>query len=263
MSGLDDACREVATMLDFHLEGAEFGQSPVSQAADVDGAILHYQAIGICELLLDAEVDAFFHHLIRGAQVRKWFLEQARTSAGFPERSLRASNGNGIFGAIAAFQWPLARDIAALSPGAWMQEVEYEDDFAHMHFIHRYLASAPPTELADIVNRFEKALEGGPSPRLALCKAVLARDPDAGAEAITALIDGHRAELAHMKKFSLYATEDLFLPLSAIYVEGLAWLSLLETAGVVLPGEYTYCPSLARRKNYAPFEVTTFPRLPL
>ena len=66
-----------------------------------------------------------------------------------------------------------------------------------------------------------------------------------------------------MKKYSVFATEDFFIPTSAIFVEGLAWLSLLEIAGVGLPNEYTYCPSLARRKHYAPFVVTTFPSVPL
>ena len=263
MSELTEACEEIALAIDFHIQGCLRGVAPGSVAADADAVTTYYQAIGICELLLDAEVDAFFHHLIRSAQARRWLLDRSRAAPGHPESVIRASNTSGLFGAIAAFQWPLARDVAARSPVTWLDEVEYEDDFCYSHFLHRYLLSAPEAELASILTRFEAALEGQGSARLGLCRVLSSRDRAAGAAAFEALIEEQSAKIQKMQATSIYATEGLFLPLSSIFIEGLAWLSLLDATGIVLAGEYMYCPSLARKKGYAPFEVSTFPALPL
>lgn len=262
MSELDGICQDIALYLEFFIDGAMRSAGADGQAKSADAVVTYYQAMGICELLLDAEVDAFFHHLIRSAQTRKWILEKSRTP-GYPALVVRAGNVRGLHAAIAASQWGLAREIAALSPQDVLGEVEYEDDFCYAHFLHRYVLAAPHAELSAIVARFDGALEGGASTRRDLCRALLARDAKACEEAFAALIEEQTETVARKKAESLEATEGLFYPMSSIYVEGLAWLALLDAAGVSMPGEHAYCPSLARRKRYAPFQVTTFPAVPL
>src|SRR5262245_51484011 len=139
MSELADVSMEIALRLEFHIDGAMNAGGPEGQASNADAVTTYYQAIGICELLLDAEVDAFFHHLIRSAQTRRWILEKSHAGPGYPEKIVRASNVRGLHGSIAAYQWNLAREIAALSPTAWLAAVEYEDDFCYAHVLHRYL----------------------------------------------------------------------------------------------------------------------------
>ncbi len=271
MGAFDEICRDIATYLEFHIDGAMNSSEPESEASNADCVSTYFQAMGICELLVDAEVDAFFHHLIRSAQARVWLLERAAAQQGYPELVIRASQLTGFFGAVAAEQWPLARTIARLSVKSWSRTVEYEEDYACAHFLHRHVLTAGPTppevagptELADILDRMETALEGGPSERLGLARALLARDADLAAEAMNAFVDGQTALFDRMRRLSLSATEGLFTLRSSISVEGLAWLALFEQAGIRLRDEYPYCPSLVRSKPYAPFEVTLFPAVPL
>lgn len=263
METLAAASDELVTILNFHIDGTLQSSDAEQQAVNADAVCTHYQAVGICELLLDAEVDAFFHHLIRSAQTRRWLLERNQRQPGYPERIVKASNARGLHAALAARAWPLARDIAALTATEWLPEVEYEDDFCAAHFLHRYLLGVDRTELLAVVARFEGALEGGTSPSLDLCQGLLSRDKGACEAAFEALIEQRKDKIRTMKRASVYAADALFRPLSAIFVEGLSWLSLLEAAGVQMKEEYVYCPSLARRSTYSPFEVTTFPAVPL
>lgn len=254
---------ELVTYLEFHIDGALSSASVEQQASDADAVCLYYQAVGICELLLDGEVDAFFHHLIRSAQSRLWLLERSRRTPGYPRRAIKASNTRGLNAAIAARQWPLARAIAESTTSDWWSDVEYEDDFCAAHFVHRHLLSAQEAELRDILARFEVALEGQSSATFDLCRGLLSRDQGDCEAAFGALLEQRKERIADMKRSSVYATDGLFRPQSSIYLEGLAWLSLLEAAGVRMAAEFPYCPSLARKASYAPFVVTTFPGVPL
>ncbi len=263
MESLAEVSEELVTLLNFHVEGATQVAEPLQQLANADAVCTYYQAVGICELLLDAEVDAFFHHLIRSAQSRRWMLERSPSLESPPLKLLKASNARGLHGAMAARQWGLARDIARLSGTACAEGTEYEDDFCCAHFLHRYVQDAPPEELQSILERFEAALEGGASSHFELCRHLLARSQEGCSQAFSELLDERAAKLRKMKRESAYASDALFVPLSSVFVEGLAWLSLMEKAGLKTEAEYPYCPSLARRESYAPFVVSTFPSLPL
>jgi hypothetical protein len=263
MESLAEVSEELVTLLNFHIAGATRATEPLQQLADADAAGTYYQAVGICELLLDAEVDAFFHHLIRGAQCRRWLLERSQSLEAPPLKLLKASNTRGLHAALAARQWGLARDIARLSRTSCAEDTEYEDDFHAAHFLHRYLLEAPREELQAILDRFEAVLEGASSPRFELCRHLLARSQRGCDEAFAELLEERAAKLRKMKRESAYASDALFLPLSSIFVEGLAWLSLMEQAGLRTEAEYPSCPSLARRSRYAPFVVSTFPSVPL
>jgi hypothetical protein len=263
METLDEASEELVTLLNFHIEGAMESSDPIEQISNAGAVCIYYQGVGISELLLDAEVDAFFHHLIRSAQSRLWVLEHCQALSAPPLKLFKASNTGGFHAALAARQWDLARRIAQVSPTACLTDVEYEDDFCSAHFLHRYMLEAPPQELHAVLGRFEAVLEGDKSPWFELCRYMLARDHAGCARAFASLLEERTHKLTKMKRESVYATDSLFLPQSSIFVEGLAWLSLMERAGIPTEAEYPYCPSLARRVKYAPFEVTTFPSLPL
>jgi hypothetical protein len=250
---LADIAEELIIYLRFHVAGAMDAPDPDAVATAADSACTYYQAVAICELLLDAEVDAFFHHMIRSARSRKWLLERAATTAGFPPKPTRASNGKGFFAALVANDWALAKQIADLSPRQWQPTMEYEDDFWYAHLLHRIAAGDAEPALNGALAEYARALEGDEPPRFRLCRALLARTEEPALEAFADLLEDRRKELETMKKTSLLATDDLFPPFAAIYVEGLAWLRLLARAGIATEVEYPFCPSLARAEQYAPF----------
>jgi len=253
---LGDIAEELVIYLRFHVLAAMEAPDPHAIANGADAACTYYQGVAICELLLDAEVDAFFHHMLRSARARKWLLERAVAGLGFPEKPLRASNNKGFFAAIVANEWALAREIAVLSPLEWKDGLEYEDDFWYSHFLHRRLVGDAEPVLRAILTEYSRALGGDEPPRYRLCEALLAADHEPALAAFGDLIDEHRQELNTMRERSLLATDDLFAPFSAVYVEGLAWLRLLTRAGVSTDRDYPFCPSLARAEQFAPFAAS-------
>lgn len=104
METLDDASQELVTLLNFHIEGAVESSDSIEQISNADAVYVYYQGVGICELLLDAEVDGFFHHLIRSAQSRLWVLERCQALGAPPLKLFKASNTGGLHAALAARQ---------------------------------------------------------------------------------------------------------------------------------------------------------------
>jgi hypothetical protein len=253
MSDLASVADDLVVYLRFHISSALRATDPEAIAVAADSACSYYQGVGICELLLDAEVDAFFHHMIRSARSRRWLLRRARLQPGFPDKLLKASNTRGLFAAIVANDFALAKEIAELSANSWNRRVEYEDDFVYAHLLHRVVAGDPPPLLGGILANYRRVLEDVETPRVRLCTGYLEASQDLALEAFVDLLEERRAEMETMKKTSVLATDELFAAWSAIYVEGLAWLRLLTRTGLETEAEYIFCPSLARVGQYAPF----------
>jgi hypothetical protein len=223
-----------------------------------DAVCTYYQGVAIMELLLDAEVDTLFHHMIRSARTRRWLLTRAK-GAGATHKLLKASNTRGLFAALVAADWSLAGEIAALSSRAWQERFEYEDDFWYAHFLHRFIAGDDPGTLTSVLAEYARALDGDEPARLQLCRALLAVNQELASDAFEQLLLDRKEQLDEMRATSILATDDLFLPFSAVYVEGLAWLRLLERAGLRTSTEYPLCPSLARSEQRTPYVSLGFP----
>jgi hypothetical protein len=256
MEDLADVATDLVTYLGFHIDGVHQATAPQAIAVAADSACAYYQGVGICELLLDAEVDAFFHHMIRSARARLWLLRRAQGQAGFPEKILKPGNTRGLWGAILSKEWGLARDIAELSSRRWNPKVEYEEDFRYADFVHRVVAGDSIDVQRGLLDHYARALEGDEPPRLRLGRGLVSGDAGGAADAFSDLIDDRRRELEEIETKTLMGTDELFAPLSAIYVEGLAWLRLLERAGIPTASDYAYCPSLARVAQFAAYTPT-------
>jgi immunity protein 49 of polymorphic toxin system len=220
-----------------------------------------YRAIGICLLLQDADTDAFFHWLIQAAVARRHQLRGLQRAGLAREPVRRASLLAGFVDAVAASQWALAGEIAALSADAWMEGEEYEDDFAWGRFLHLAARDTPDLMAlrAEMV-RLEHALEGGTSVRLDLCRALLSRDQSAFDAAFDALLAEHEASTtAILESDSSRAQDVCFEPNRLVLVEGLAVLRLAERLGLRTRREYPFCPGAARLATYAPFEPLAWP----
>ena len=250
-------------MLEVSIDGVEQATDVADVAEQADAVCTYYQGVGICELPLDAETDAFFHQMIRSAQTRRWLLERcARLPPDQVPDVAIASNTRGLFAALLARQWGLAADISRLSPATPRLDTEYDDDFWYARALHLILLGAPQADVDAALASFAEALQGDDSPRLDLLRALLDRDAEGAAKGFEALLEERDAKLARLKKQTA-SRDSLFKPFSAIYVEGLAWLALLERAGLPTEPDYTCCPALARLKKYAPFQATTFPGVSL
>lgn len=226
-----------------------------------------HRAFGICILLVEGDPDAFFHGLIQSAVIRRYYLRRCKLEQLPFERDARASMVGPFLDAVAANQWKLAREIAALSPSIWMQGHEYEDDFAWALFLHRAGAEAPSEPaMKGALDQLERALEGALSARLELGRALLAKDQDAFEAAFDGLLAEYErtmGELAEPKRNSLLADDYTFEPSRFVFVEGLALLRLAEARGLRTRAEYPLCPGPARAASYAPFSPYAWPYLGL
>ena len=135
--------------------------------------------IGIAILLASGEQARYRECLVRSAWAR---LHQLRCAGALqpPARSRATSFGEGLFDALAAGHWRLAHDIAEACPPGWIPEGEYEDDFCHVRLIGLYTGDSPPEPAAvqALLDRHAQVLDGARTPRLALGRALYARDAD-------------------------------------------------------------------------------------
>src|SRR5262249_25838852 len=103
-----------------------------------------------------------------------------------------------FFDAVAAQSLDVAKDIAALASADWLSKDEYEDDYCYARFLY-LLVTGPADqragEMSDLLARFERALDGDESPRLQVCRALLARDSDAFGQAFADLLSQRAGEL--------------------------------------------------------------------
>jgi hypothetical protein len=258
MGELAEDAEELVTYLGFHIDNLGQATDPEDIAVAADSACAYFQGLGICELLLDAELDPFFHHMIRSGRSRRWLLRRAQKQAGFPVKILKPSNTRGLFGALVAADWALAKEIADLSAQRWDDQWEYEDDFCYAHLLHRRLAGDPEPVQRALLGEYARALDGDEPPRFRLCRGLLDRDGEATAAAFTDLLADRREEMKELGN-SVMGSDELFGPFSAVYVEGLAWLRLLDQAGLPTESEYPFCPSLARVTEFGAYVPGGFP----
>lgn len=263
MSDLASMCQNIVGILNFNITSAENSPDPGPSSLYADGVVNYYAAVAVCELLLDADVDEFFHDLIRSAQTRKWLLERAQNEQGLSPKALKASNTMGLFAALAANQWDLARQIARLAPTACSPGVEYEEDFYYADFLHGFLLGRDQDALAGTLEKLEEVLQGDPLAELGLCKTLLQPSAEEAKEALESFLSTRQVDNEHKKEKTALGTDAKFIVLSLVSIEGLAWLRLLEHVGIPTEKEYPMCPGLARKTTYAPFVPSSFPGVPL
>lgn len=216
------------------------------------------RAMAISYLLLDADTNAFYTELVISAQARRHYLARC-AKGGYADFYGVCSRWDPLFDALAARAASIARDIASLSPADWLEGAEYEDDYCYARFLHRYIAGdAQRHELEAILARFEAALEGASSARLALCKALLDRNQAAFDAAFDELLTDRSIEVEEERTGR--AVEDVCAAVCTyVFVEGLGLLWLAESAGLKTQREYPSCPALARLPMTEPWPADNFP----
>jgi Immunity protein 49 len=224
----------------------------------------YFRAIGTCQLLIRADTDAFFHGLLRSALTWSWYLERSLLEGTFGDPARKASFVAPFADALAASRPRLAARLAELAPTEWRPDYEYEDDYLFARFLFAAARGDESSkgELAELLQRWERVLEGGEDLRLQVCEALTTRDSPGFDAAFLALVHEREARFAARadpETDGVAAYDYDFVPNWRIWVEGLALLRLAEERGLELRAEYPTCPSIARSREYAELPPSAFP----
>lgn len=207
-----------------------------------------FQALGICYLLTAADVDKFRENLVRSGHARRYFLRKSQEEGNDQDRHLAISRSEAFLDSVVAGDLNLARDIEHLSSEVWERDWEYEDDFCFFLFLHKLVKHPVPLsegELRAILDRFERALEGGISSRLNVCKSLATHDEMAFTETLRVLLVEEQEKFDD-KRSSIMASRLPFWPRSFVSVEGLALLKIAGIVGMRIDTEFLLCPQEAR-----------------
>jgi hypothetical protein len=211
------------------------------------------RAAAVIVLLTKGDADGFYHNLIRSGRVRETYLRRVAAAGRLDDHHYASGRYGGFTDAVAAGEWVLAGRIAAASPPDFRDGHEYEDDYCYAQILHRLATPAPPEdEIARFIERFEAYLDGDPSPRFDLCKALAQTDQAAFDAAFEDLLAQRDNEIAAAKARG-QVEEPPVVALRMVYVEGLAVLRLAEARGLQTEPDYRFCPALARAPMVKPF----------
>lgn len=215
-----------------------------------------FQGVGICRLLVDADLPKFRENLVRSAQTRRYHLRHAHAEAALDDRFLGLSRVDAIFDGIVAGADDLVREIVALSVEQWHEGWEYEDDHCYYLFFHRLATQsgfAVSAEAPALLKRFEQVLDGQVSPRRDLCQAIVDQHPEHFHDALEAFLAQRKAMLDEQRIcITEYTAQALFWPQSFVSIEALAWLRLTESLGFPMLDEFMFCPREARARGTPP-----------
>lgn len=211
------------------------------------------RAAAIIALLAKGDPDLYYHNLMRAVRCRLQYLQQCMSRGRTSEHHQASSRLNGFLAAVAAVDFLTARQIISLSPVTWLEGHEYEDDYCFAQILHGLLAARADNErLQQLLDRFDRVLEGKPDARLELVKAIVARDQTAFDVALDGFIAARTAQLEE-DEARHRIVEPVMMAERQIYIDGLALLQIAERLGFSLQPEYLYLPSLARVPMQKPF----------
>jgi hypothetical protein len=249
---LSDYSEAVAYDASFWLSAFTNPSYPVDQLGQVCVSTCDkLRTLAIIALVAKGDHRAFTHNLVRSGRCRLRYLQRVQAGAQ-PDHHDASARIAPFFDAVAAADFALARQIAALSPVQWRQGHEYEDDFCHAQIAHAVLAPvADVARIDSLFARWEKVLDGQADARVPVLRALAHGDKDGFDPAFEALVqerdDAIAAERdrARIEEFDVIAARQLF-------VDGLALLRMATQLGLSTQDEYRGCPSLARQVTREP-----------
>lgn len=212
-----------------------------------------FRALAIIALLARADTDSFYHHLIRSGLARETYLRRANLLGIGDDHHQGSGRYEPLLDALAAGDLALIRRIIDLSPSQWLRGHEYEDDYCYAQLIHALVTGRSATpETATVIERFQAVLEGNPSARYQLSRALIEQNQAAFDDSFEALLD-HRADQILADKAKGQLEEPQVVAQRQVFVEGLALLRLAALRGLSTQLEYRFCPSIARLPMVKPF----------
>jgi hypothetical protein len=244
---LSDYAQIVAYDIAFWLTALRNPAYPLQQLGEVCiDAQAKLRTAAIIALLSKGDADTFSHNLVRSGRCRVTYLQRVQASGG-SEHHDASSRIEPFFDAVAAADFALARQIAALSPREWRRGHEYEDDFCHAQLAFAVIAPAADVARTEaLFERWEQVLDGQPDARLPVLRALARRDGAAFEPAFEALLDAHAAQIQAERERARIEEPGLIAGWQ-LWVDGLALLRMATQLKLPTQDEYRWCPSLARQ----------------
>jgi Immunity protein 49 len=244
---LEDFGLPLAYEAAFFMQSLEDPSLPVAEMGELSLVICQkLRSLAIMALVSKGDPALFGQNLTRSGRVRLAYLRRLRREGVENDHHSASGRIDGLMDALTASDLELALEIVKVSRTLWLEGAEYEDDFRYAQMIHG-LVSRDMTEAASgsIIEQYEKTLDGQPSARLDVCRALWNRDQEAFDGAFDNLIQEQEAKIAADKaRFQLEEPEVMAHRL--IFVEGLAVLRLATLHGLKTEPDYFFCPSIAR-----------------
>jgi hypothetical protein len=209
------------------------------------------RTMAVSVLVSTGKSNAFYHNLMRSGRVRERYLRRCLTEAHLDDHHRCSGRYAPFLDAIAGGDEHLAVRIADLSPSEWLTGHEYEDDYCYAQILHS-LVKGEAARHEDLLAQFERYLEGEPSLRFRLARALVSRSQQDFDDAFEDLLRQRTNEIAANKARG-ELEEPHVIAGRRIFVEGLAILRLAEKVGLKTEEEYLFCPSIARIPMTEPF----------
>jgi hypothetical protein len=210
------------------------------------------RTLAIIALVTEADHRAYTHNLVRSGRCRLSYLQRLRDSGHEDRLYSGAARVQPFLDAVAAADFELARQIAALSRSECLPACEYEDDFCHAQVAHAIVAPVSDVKRIDaLFARWETALQGQPDPRFAVMRALAQRDAPAFDPAFEALVQ-HRADTIEQDRARGAIEEHDTVAARQLDVDGLALLRMALQLGLQTQQEYAGCPSIALQVTREP-----------
>jgi hypothetical protein len=146
--------------------------------------------------------------------------------------------------ALAAGALDLARELDGLLPAASVKGIDDESTFAWYHALHRLSLDAPDAGEAAraAADRLDAVGNESDAPRVALLRAVAAKDGAAFDAALAALTRDWREPIEEEKSGGIYDTYAALTEWN-IYLEGVALARMARARGVPVQSFYPYVPA--------------------
>lgn len=229
-------------------EALEQGHRPPEELERILFHLSRYtRAAAIARLLAYADGATFRARLVRSGQARLRLLQWA-TGTHRPFNRFTATGHYGpLCDALAAGEDALARDIARVSADTPVRGYEFEEDFLYARLLGLMATGddAVSGRAEPLLEALERGVDGQDCPRLAMCRALLAREQEGFDGALQALLEERDRHFhAQAKSFTPRDEEAETEPF--IFVEGLALLHLAERHGLSVRADHLFLPGLAR-----------------
>ena len=246
--------RALVVELAFWSQGVTNPAYPLKQFGRLCGEVSDkFRALAIVQLLTEGKTDSFLHNLMRSGRTRETYLLRMQAAGVSDDHHQVSGRFRPLLDAIAADDLERARRIAQLVPSQFRPGHEYEDDYCYAQLIQRLLADEVPVDECEaLMERFAAWLDGQPSARLDVCRALVAADQAAFDEAFEALLVAHEQAIEADRERGKHE-DDSVIAERQVSVEALAILRLAGRRGLVTADDYRYCPSLARVPMTTPF----------
>lgn len=199
-----------------------------------------YRQRAVCSVLLTGLPDQFHINMMQSAGAFLLFLEH------FPNEQKITSQAKPFFDALCGGYLDAARAIAKLSRDTWHEGYEYQEDFLYAWFLMQLVLGQQSTkDLELLVDRLDVTQAGAEPEKVAMSRALLARDSSSFNATLAAMLTKRRDTIEVMiERGSL--KEEFWSWLRYFSGEGLALVRIAEHLGIATEQNYLHIPELLR-----------------